>query len=492
MSLPEEIIAQFRTTALARLDQVEAGWAQVLTSLSEESSRAIQREIHTLKGESRMVGYTDVNMVCHKLEDLVDVARGRGYAVDDDFDQAVNMALRFIAMLIRKRAPSDLRGIDLPGFVRHIDSILKRHEPKGRSRTGSVPPQLRAGLSTRMSSTLREQLGPAAVDAFIEYAVAQGPRRDRLRRSWHLLRDLIGIQRAIISNEQLARYAPSTTALAQELGKQVEVTFDLVSAEVTTEVLAAIDVAALHLVRNAVDHGIEAPAARVAAGKPAAGKVHLRSSVRDRVLELVVEDDGAGIDFERVRARAIDLGLVADGAQPDRDRLIELMCHPGFSTRTETSDVSGRGVGLDAVRAAATELGGSLTARAETGRGTAWTMTIPVPVLAIRNTAIRAPGLRFPVILAAPWRPLDGKPKMPIILDLAAALGLHPSNSISTTIWWFTNGELEVGLSCGGRPSPVDARRLVTTPASSVAEVVTIDSIEGLVVRPERIPGVAP
>jgi len=120
------------------------------------------------------------------------------------------------------------------------------------------------------------------------------------------------------------------TSLARDLGKQVEIAFELGTGEVTTEVFAAIDVATLHLVRNAVDHGIESPAQRTAAGKPPTGKIRLRGGARDDVFVLVVEDDGRGIDFDRVRVRAVELGLLAESASVDRDRLVELMCAPGF------------------------------------------------------------------------------------------------------------------------------------------------------------------
>ena len=111
MPLPDDLVHQFRAVALERLERVEAAWSQVLTSLNDEAATLIHREVHTLKGESRVVGFTDVNLVCHKLEDLLEVARARGYAVDEDFDLAVNMALRFMAMLIRKKVGSHLSGI---------------------------------------------------------------------------------------------------------------------------------------------------------------------------------------------------------------------------------------------------------------------------------------------------------------------------------------------------------------------------------------------
>jgi two-component system chemotaxis sensor kinase CheA len=490
MELPDEIVQQFRGMALVRIAEIEASWAHVRTSLAEDASLAIQREIHTLKGESRMVGLLDVNKVCHKLEDLVDIARARGYAVDDEFDLAVTMALRFIATLIRK--PNiDAGARDIAGFVKQLDSVVSRHGHVGRGRPSSVPPLLRTTSAIRITSMLRGQLGSAAVDAFIEYATAQGPRRDRLRSSWHLLRDFVGIQRAILTAAQLARYKPSIAALARDLGKEVEVVFEVATAEVTTEVLNALEIAVLHLVRNAVDHGIERPAARGA--KKAAGTITVTGRAREGEYVLEVSDDGAGIDFERVRARAVELQLVPATGATDPGQLVEVMCRPGFSTRTVASDVSGRGIGLDAVRASAVDLGGTLSAKSARGKGTAWTVRLPVQTVVVSNLAIRAPALRFPIILDPSWRLLDKRPpsgERPVWIDLAVGLGFTSSNSISATLHWFTNGELTVGLACGGRPTPVDARRLVTTGPECVGEVITVESVEGLLIRPERIPGV--
>ncbi|MEO6771944.1 MAG: ATP-binding protein [Kofleriaceae bacterium] len=498
MELPDEIVQQFRAMALVRIAEIEAAWAHVRSSLAEDASLAIQREIHTLKGESRMVGMLDVNKVCHKLEDLVDIARARGYAVDDEFDLAVTMALRFIATLIRK-PNAEVGARDLGGFVKQLDSVVSRHGHVGRGRPSSTPPLLRTSSGIRITSMLRAQLGSAAVDAFIEYATAQGPRRDRLRSSWHLLRDFVGIQRAILTAAHLAKYKPSIAALARDLGKEVEVVFEVATAEVTTEVLNALEIAVLHLVRNAVDHGIERPAARGA--KPPSGKVTVTGRAREGEYVLEVADDGAGIDFERVRARAVELQLVsttgATGANSaaDRSQLVEVMCRPGFSTRTVASDVSGRGIGLDAVRASAVDLGGTLTAKSDRGKGTTWTVRLPVPTVVVRNLAIRAPALRFPIILDPSWTLLDKRPSSGdrlLWIDLAVGLGFTSSNSISATLHWFSNGELTIGLACGGRPTPVDARRLVTTPPTCVGEVITVESVEGLLIRPERIPGVVP
>src|SRR5262245_27355994 len=102
--VPAELVDHFRAVALQRLDRLELAWQNVFSDLDPRAAAAIHREIHTLKGEAQMVGFGDVNLVCHKLEDLLNVARANGYAVSEDFDLAVSMALRFMAMLVRKRA----------------------------------------------------------------------------------------------------------------------------------------------------------------------------------------------------------------------------------------------------------------------------------------------------------------------------------------------------------------------------------------------------
>ena len=164
MGLPDNLIEQYRTVALERLDRIESGWEQVIATLDVVAAEALHRELHTLKGESRLVGFLDVDTVCHKLEDLLDVARGRGYAVDEDFDLAVNMAVRFMVMLVRKRVGTALGGFDLPGFVRHIDQLVgeARRDSSGKiRRAGSLTPLNKVNPAAQVSTAMRERLGPA-------------------------------------------------------------------------------------------------------------------------------------------------------------------------------------------------------------------------------------------------------------------------------------------------------------------------------------------
>jgi two-component system chemotaxis sensor kinase CheA len=444
----------------------------------------VHREIHTLKGESKMLGFPDVNLVCHKLEDLFELARGRGYAIDEDFDLTVNMALRFMAMLVRKKVGARLGGIDLPGFVSQIDTILAEASPLPRTRTGSQQP-IRTVQIPRVAPAVRERLGPITIDAFVEYAVARGRRRDRLRGSWHALRELLGVRRAVIGAAQLAIHDTNARALARELGKEVDVSLRVESIEASAELLAAIDTSVLHLVRNALDHGIETPQRRVAVGKPPRGSIRVECRIDGERVILVVSDDGAGVDLDAVRAKALELHLVEPGDDLAA-RWVDLICHPGFTTRAGASEVSGRGVGLDAVRAGLNEVGGTLEAETVRGRGTTWRASMPLPRISVDAHVARAPGLPFPIAIDRAWHHVDA-PSSPVpTVDLAHQLGLTDEPSPIQPLY-FANGSRELGIVLDRPPHIAMVRRLVMLSAPATCDVVLVDAAEGLLVHLDRL-----
>ncbi len=485
--IPDELVQQFRTIALERLDRVETAWASVLASFDDGAAVQAHRELHTLKGESKMLGFSDVNLVCHKLEDMLEVARARGYAVNEDFDLAVNMAIRFMAMLVRKKVGAHLSGIDLPGFIRQIDSILGELRPdtKQRVSTGTIPPIKAVTGGARVPVAVRSRLAPIAVDAYVEYATARGARRDRLRSSWHGLRDLIGIHRAVVGPGQLAKHKAGAQSLARELGKQIDVVLEIGSSEATAEVLSAIDTAILHLVRNAVDHGIERPEERTAAGKPPQGTIRVQSGVVDDRLVATVMDDGRGVSLDEVRARAIDLGLIAPTDTDIEDRWFDLICQPGFSTRAHASEISGRGIGLDAVRVGILEVGGALTATTTKGRGTCWNIVVALPKISFDAQVVRVPSVPFPVMVEASWQQVDPAAGVPVI-DLAHRLGLTEEPSMAAPCYFARDGKT-VGIIAERPRQTTIARRLVVTPPPTPYEIVILDSIEGVLVHLDRM-----
>jgi two-component system, chemotaxis family, sensor kinase CheA len=146
----------------------------------------------------------------------------------------------------------------------------------------------------------------------------------------------------------------------------------------------------VHLLRNAIDHGIESPEARVAAGKRPEGRLTLIAS-RDRSAVVIrLSDDGKGIDRERVKARAIELGFIdpSRGELSD-DELIRLISRPGFSTAAQVTEVSGRGVGIDAVQTRVRALGGTVEIRSVPGQGTTILVRLPITLAIVRALLAR-------------------------------------------------------------------------------------------------------
>ena len=173
--------------------------------------------------------------------------------------------------------------------------------------------------------------------------------------------------------------------LAQKTGKRVEFTVEGQDTELDRSVIQEIGDPLLHLLRNAIDHGVETPEQRLAAGKPEIGHVRLSAYHEESYIVIVVEDDGRGIDVERVKASAVAKGLIS----PERadslaeSEALDLIFYSGLSTAEQVSDVSGRGVGMDIVRTNIEKLGGAVTVTTQLGRGTRFTIRLPVTLAII-------------------------------------------------------------------------------------------------------------
>ncbi len=168
--------------------------------------------------------------------------------------------------------------------------------------------------------------------------------------------------------------------LAEQLGKRVEVELSGAELDLDRSILDRLNEPLLHLVRNAVDHGIETPDERRAAGKDETGHISISARRKKDSIVIDVGDDGAGIDLDGVRERAIEAGLLHPGLAEDLppEEIAALIFRPGVSTAEHVSTVSGRGVGMDAVKATIESLGGVVELRSERGRGTTTSVVVPI------------------------------------------------------------------------------------------------------------------
>jgi two-component system sensor histidine kinase and response regulator WspE len=182
--------------------------------------------------------------------------------------------------------------------------------------------------------------------------------------------------------------------LARTLGKQIR--FEVVGDQtgVDRDILDKLEAPLSHLIRNAVDHGLEAPEVRAAAGKPAAGTIRLEARHRAGMLHLTLADDGRGIDVEQLRQRAVARGLVAPAVaeQLGELELLEFLFLPGFSTTERVTEISGRGVGLDVVQSMVKGVGGSVRVATRPGAQTVFTLQLPITMSVIRALLVRIAG----------------------------------------------------------------------------------------------------
>ncbi|HTT01940.1 MAG TPA: chemotaxis protein CheA [Steroidobacteraceae bacterium] len=223
----------------------------------------------------------------------------------------------------------------------------------------------------------------------------EGAAADRLRSGLaQLERNVRELQESVMRVRMLPisfvfnRFPRMVRDLAQRLDKQIELKMSGEQTELDKTVLEKIGDPLMHLVRNSIDHGIERPALRAAAGKSAAGTVRLHACHRGGNIAVEVSDDGSGLDRERILAKARERGLIGASDAFSDDQVTELIFLPGFSTAAQTTDVSGRGVGLDVVRRNIKELGGKIEVQTDPGRGSRFTITLPLTLAIVDGQSV--------------------------------------------------------------------------------------------------------
>lgn len=300
------------------------------------------------------------------------------------------------------------------------------------------------------------------------------------------LYDTVMAIRLVPASMLLRPFERTVRDLARRLGKQVRLVtvgddepLDMSLVEKLGEPLS-------HLVRNALDHGIEQPQARIAAGKPAEGVLSLQARLDGSFFTVTVADDGAGMDPERVRRRAVERGWAAADETRPAQQWLEYVFRPGFSTADAVSDVSGRGVGLDAVTASVARLGGTVAVSNVRGSGTRFTLRFPLSLVIVDALLVRSGGARYALpgsdvkqCLALRQAQLapgggqgllrlaghhDGQPVLLAVDDLSAFLGQPPSGQ-------------DAGDSGGPRAGGVDTAALLVVESGGRALALRVDEV---------------
>lgn len=256
-----------------------------------------------------------------------------------------------------------------------------------------------------------------------------------------------------------SRFPKLARDVARQLDKQVQLDVAGADTELDRNLVEALADPLVHLVRNAIDHGIETPEARRRAGKPEQGVVRISAQQEGDHVAIEVRDDGAGIDPDRIRRKAVDKGLIDDdaAARLSAEECLQLLFLPGFSTRDEVSDLSGRGVGMDVVQSRIRELSGSVQIHSEPGAGSRFAIRVPLTLAILPTLLVEVGGdvyalplVRVVEVLShdpgkALWidgqRVLDLRQQPLPLLGLREWLGLAPAPLPDSTCVVLQSGE---------------------------------------------------
>ncbi|HVY28227.1 MAG TPA: response regulator [Polyangiaceae bacterium] len=418
----------------------------------------IFRDLHTLKGSSAFAGLTKMNRVAHKAEDLIGALREGRRQVDralvDVLLEALD-ALRAIAARARSGAPIDI-AID-PLLARLANPSLPAASGAG-AHAGSAPaptvstsapaPNLAAAAggqtlriefekvdhllnlvgevvlargrltsASEVQSSILHEVGAVrkrvgALRGLNGTGVALGDELERLERVLRetfgevemglgglglavgQLRDTVMKLRMVPIARLFSKYQRTVRELGQKLDKQITVELFGAETELDKVLVERLEDPLLHLVRNAADHGIEPPAERQRAGKPPSGRVVLSASQSGGQIVVSIQDDGRGLDPEKLTKKALEKGIITaeEAAALDTEQAYQLIFRAGFSTAEQISDVSGRGVGMDVVREAITRLKGEVRIRSEVGKGTTLELSLPLTLAITQVLTARCGG----------------------------------------------------------------------------------------------------
>ena len=426
----QAIIGTFLTETAEGLAAMEQALVELETRPeNDDALRTIFRVTHTIKGNAGSLGFPTVAEFVHALEDVLAGLRSRAVPVTPAL---VTLLLEGVDLL-RGMIPAAAAGEERtdPAVAQLLERLAA---PLGapRPKPESAPPPRQAAAVERRGSpgrrqedadherTLRVEI--ALLDLMTnlsgEIAIAHGrlrralSRRNRqggeaveaheeAERLFGDLQELVMRARLVPLGPAFHRHVRTVRDTAASRGKLARLVVKGEDVEVDTAIVEQIRDPLTHMVRNAIDHGIESPAARAVAGKDSCGTVTLRAHREGGSIVIEVSDDGAGLDRERILGRAREAGLVADGAQlPDSD-VFRLIFEPGFSTTEVVTELSGRGVGLDVVQRNVAALRGTVGVTSEPGKGTTITVRLPLTLAVISGLNVGVGGETFVIPLEA-------------------------------------------------------------------------------------------
>lgn len=417
----DDLITEFIAESREMLQALERG---LVAWEREPEDRALLDEIfrfvHTVKGNCGFFDLPRLEALAHAAEDALGEARAGQRVIDRPLVDAVLAVIDRIGAMIETLAEGGQLGEgDDSALIAAFAAAPVAAEPAAEPQAAPVveaAPTKAARVrdpfrSVRLPTSLVDRVMSGVSDMILvrnelERQLRQSDGDPALLANFGRLSSLLSELQAAMARVRmqpiatlLDSYQRMIRDLAVELGKDVELEIESGQVELDREMIELLRDPLLHIIRNAIDHGIEAPAERRAAGKRPAGRLMLSARQTGNEIRIAILDDGRGIDGDKVVARAIERGVISveDAARLDPAARLMLVCEPGLSTAAEVTAISGRGVGMDVVRASIERIGGKLRILSTPGEGCRIMLDVPLTLSIVPSITVEVGGQVFAV-----------------------------------------------------------------------------------------------
>lgn len=419
-----ELVADFILESQEHLRSIEASLLAVEGGApGSDSVHAMFRGFHTIKGLAGFLEFDAIRTVSHETETLLDRARQGELELTAEVVDVVLESADFLGrwldalqrsesgpepgtLIDRVRRACDAnRGVQAAPAAVEQDPVLTQlsalSEVAAEHRPPSAPQQVTEARAVKVDTRKLDHLVDMVGEMVIAQSMIQHDPELRSMDRPRLLGNLTQLGR--ITNEvqktaMAMRMMPVENLfqrmrrvirdLARKTGKEVDLELSGGETELDRNLVEELADPLMHMVRNAMDHGIESLDDRLAAGKPACGKIRLKASHRSGHIVIEVSDDGRGLDRRKIIDKAIRNGLIASGDDLSDDKVYDLIFEPGFSTAAAVTDVSGRGVGMDVVRRHVQKLRGRVEIQTEPGRGSTFFLKLPLTLAILEGLIV--------------------------------------------------------------------------------------------------------
>ena len=422
-----ELVADFIMESREHLSALESQLlALELDPRNAEAINSIFRGFHTIKGLAGFLDFPAIQRFAHEVETLLDLARNSKLSVDSGLiDIILQSADHMRQCLLGVETGLDPVSGAEPLIARIRETIAGTDDSPAdlAQLAGAVAGPARAGpnheaaegprsvrVDTGKLDYLVEMVGELVIAQSMlqhdpDMAAVHSPRL--ARNLGQLTRITADVQRVAMAMRMIpigqlfGRMARLVRDLARKSGKQANLELSGEDAELDRNMVEELADPLMHMIRNAVDHGVEPPQARIAAGKNPCARIHLKAHHQGGFINIEISDDGRGLVRDKILAKARQRGLISGGENLSDQEVFSSIFEPGFSTAEQLTDVSGRGVGMDVVRQQIVKLRGRVDISSRPGRGATFTLTLPLTMAIIEGLVVGVGNQRYIVPIFA-------------------------------------------------------------------------------------------